>query len=199
MLTSVVYNSVMFLFTPGLHGISCSFLLNIKRSIDKSSFAVKNGRGEKARVLGVPWGNPLSNHRAGFLNKSACFKDCLIPERWLVERNRSSQSLKWQALSWPWSPAPLHINWQSPETSTLKGTEEEFQAKVETTKTAASTHTHTQKDRHRERKGRRQPAKPAIYVARRNRNSPIYFTHQALGAKTTNGFWLRSRLSPRQR
>lgn len=36
-------------------------------------------------------------------------------------------------------PRPLYILLQTPETLSLKGTEEEFQAKVEATKTAAST------------------------------------------------------------
>lgn len=49
-------------------------------------------------------------------------------------------------------PRPLYISSQTPETLSLKGTEEEFQAKVETTKTAAST-----KKTGRERKGRSQP------------------------------------------
>lgn len=49
-------------------------------------------------------------------------------------------------------PRLLYINVQTPETLSLKGTEEEFQPKVETTKTAAST-----KKTSRERKGRSQP------------------------------------------
>lgn len=48
-------------------------------------------------------------------------------------------------------PRPLYINSQTPETLSLKGPEEEFQAKVETTKTAAST-----KKTGTERKGRSQ-------------------------------------------
>lgn len=49
-------------------------------------------------------------------------------------------------------PRLLYINEQTPETLSLKGTEEEFQAKVVTTKTAAST-----KKPGTERKGRSQP------------------------------------------
>lgn len=39
------------------------------------------------------------------------------------------------------APRLLYTNEQTPEMLSLKGTEEEFQAKVETTKTAASTKT----------------------------------------------------------
>lgn len=50
------------------------------------------------------------------------------------------------------APRLLHTNEQTPEMLSLKETEEEFQAKVETTKTAASTKTAS-----RERKRRGQP------------------------------------------
>lgn len=72
-------------------------------------------------------------------------------------------------------PHLLYINEQTPETLSLKGTEEEFQAKVETTKTAAST-----KKRQAER-GRDVVSQLASYVARQTRRTRLklseYFTH----------------------
>lgn len=48
------------------------------------------------------------------------------------------------------TPRPLCLLERTPETPPLKGTEEEFQAKVETTKTAASTKRKKEKSQRKE-------------------------------------------------